>query len=179
MIMAKTDWYIKNLSWIGMRDGMLYQNLKENMEPRPEADWSIIDGLMKPKEWVFGLGPIHPEGTVLMYGFGDGNHVVSVLDKLSERGHLIVVIPEVPEFLELMHQDDMEMLLSDRRLHLVVYGLNNEMLLRYIAICMRPEVLGRSKLVVLPDYEELYPEGITFLDQAFTMMIEWMSQSAK
>ena len=168
------DWYLKNLAWIRARDEHLYEALMEMVEPRPEVDWSIVDGMIRPKEWLFGLGSFSSSATILQYGFGDGEHVLHVLDRLSEYGHLIILIPDLPEFLEMLHTADMERLLADRRVHPVVVGVNNDMLLRYMAGCFTAESITMAKVFVLPEYDEFYPEGLTFLEQAFEIVMQWL-----
>lgn len=169
-----TDWYMKNLGWIHIRDELLYYRLLDLVEPRPEVDWSIVDNMKRPKEWLFGEGSFMPSQPVLMYGFGDGNHVLRVLDRLDKRGRLILLIPDLPEFLEMMHVEDMEVLLRDMRVMPVLFGQNNDMLLRYIGACFTPETISHAKVLMLPEYDVLYPEGITFLEQALGIMMQWM-----
>ncbi len=169
-----TDWYMKNLAWIRARDEELYYALIDMVEPRPQADWSAVEMMMRPKEWLFGLGPFSPSATILLYGFGDGEHVLYLMEKLAERGHLIVLIPDVPEFLELLHIVDMEAVLSDQRVHPVILNVNNDRLLRYMAGCYSPETIAFAKVFVLPDYDLLYPEGLTFLEQALEIVMQWM-----
>ena len=168
------DWYMKNLAWIRARDEQLYHALIEMVEPRPEVDWSIVDSMMRPKEWLFGLGPFSASATILLYGFGDGEHILYIMEKLAERGHLIVLIPDLAEFLEMLHLADMEELLSDPRLHPVLLGVNNDRLLRYMAGGYSPETIMNAKVFVLPDYDVLYPEGLTFLEQALEIVTQWM-----
>ena len=168
------DWYIKNLAWIHGRDEQLYHTLLDMVEPRPEVDWCTVDLMMRPKEWLFGLGPFSALATVLLYGFGDGEHILHLIQKLGKRGHLIIVIPDLPEFLEMLHIADMEEILSDRRVHIVVLGLNDDALLRYMAGCMIPETIGLTKIFILPGYEEVYPDGLGFMDQALDIVIQWM-----
>lgn len=169
-----TDWYMKNLGWIHARDELLYYRLLNLVEPRPEVDWSIVDDMMRPKEWLFGEGPFMPSQPVLMYGFGDGNHIMYALDKMDKQAHLIILVPDIPEFLEMMHVEDLEPLLKDPRALIVLYGQNNDMLLRYIGACFNPHTISHTKVLMLPDYDVLYPEGITFLEQALGIMMQWM-----
>lgn len=169
-----TDWYMKNLAWIRARDEQLYRALMEMVEPRPVVDWRIVDSMMRPKEWLFGLGPFSASATLLLYGFGDGEHILYLLEKMAERSHLIVLIPDLAEFLEVLHVVDMEALLPDPRLHLVVLDVNNDRLLRYMAAGYSPETIRYAKVFVLPDYDVLYPEGLTFLEQALEMVTQWM-----
>ncbi|MBQ9632028.1 MAG: hypothetical protein IJV04_03830 [Lachnospiraceae bacterium] len=168
------DWYIKNLAWIRARDEYLYQELMEMVEPRPDVDWYAIDTMMRPKEWLFGLGSFSSAATVVLYGFGDGEHAMHVLDKLGEGGHLIIVVCDVPEFLEMLHIADMERMLGDPRVSIVVYGINNDILLRYLAGSLSPETISRAKVFSLPEYDEWYPEGRKFIDQALRIISQWM-----
>ena len=170
------DWYLKNLSWIRGRDAQLYNELLEMVEPRPDVDWYTVDTMMRPREWLFGLGSFSPISTVVLYGFGDGEHALYVLEKLGEKGHLILVIPDVAEFLEMLHIADMEPLLSDRRLLIVVLGINNDTVLRYMAGCLSPKTMELARIFALPDYEEWYPEGLKFVKQALKLVQQWMGE---
>ena len=169
-----TDWYLKNLGWIRARDERLYQQLRELVEPRPEVDWGVVDEMMRPREWLFGLGPFSASATILQYGFGDGEHILYVLNQLAREGHLVLLVPDLAEFLELMHDADMEPILGDPRVHPVLYGLNDEMAMRYMAACFTAGVSAQVKIFVLPGYEELYPEGLTFLEQTLAIVVQWI-----
>ena len=168
------DWYMKNLAFFLARDYQLYEQLLQRVEPRPEADWSIVDEMMRPKEWLFGLGSFSSSETLAVYGFGDGGHIMYLLGRLNDTGQLINLIPDVPEFLELLHTADMEELLADPRFCPVVFGLNNEMLLSYLVECYSPETISRAKVFSLPGYEEAYPEGLVYLEQAILIVEQWM-----
>ena len=168
------DWYIKNLAWIHSRDEHLYEELLEMVEPRPDVDWYTVDTMMRPKEWLFGLGSFSPSATVVLYGFADGEHALHVLDKMDERGHLIIVVCDVPEFLEMLHIADMEQLLGDPRVNVVVLGINNDIVLRYLAGSLSPNTIADARVFSLPNYEEWYPEGRKFIEQALRIVIQWM-----
>ncbi|MBR1629596.1 MAG: hypothetical protein IJ679_10105 [Lachnospiraceae bacterium] len=169
-----TDWYIKNLAWIRGRDEQLYNELLDMVEPRPEVDWYAVDTLMRPKEWLFGLGPFSSNATVVEYGFADGEHALHILERLGEKGHLLIVVPDVPELLEMLHIADMEDLLADRRVHLVVLGINNDMILRILAGCLSPQTLHLVRIFSLPEYDDWYPDGRKFVDQALRIVVQWM-----
>ncbi len=166
---------MKNLAWFLAKDYRLYEKLLNMVEPRPEADWSIVDTMMRPKEWLFGLGSFSSSETLTVYGFGDGSHIMYLLEKLNDEGHLIVLIPDIPEFLELLHIADMEELLADPRFFPVVFGLNNEMLTQYLAAFYSEQSVSKAKVFVLPGYEKAYPEGLTCLDQALEIVEQWLS----
>ena len=168
------DWYIKNLAFIHARDEHLYQELLEMVEPRPNVDWYTVDTMMRPKEWLFGLGSFSGAATIVLYGFGDGEHALHVLDKLEEAGHLIIVVCDVPEFLEMLHIADMEQLLGDLRVNIVVLGINNDIILRYLAGSMSPETTDEVRIFSLPEYDEWYPEGRKFIEQAIRIVVQWL-----
>ena len=168
------DWYMKNLAWFLMSDRQLHEELLKMAEPRPAADWSIVDRMMRPKEWLFGLGSFSPSETIIVYGFGDGSHIMYLMERLNERGHLIVVIPDVPEFLELLHIADMEEVLADPRFHPVIIGLNNAMLMHYLSVLFTRQSILRAKTFILPEYDTAYPEGLTYLDHAVEIAEQWI-----
>ena len=168
------DWYLKNLSWIQARDIQLYKELMDRVEPRPQVDWYDIDTMMRPKEWMLGLGPFSPVATIVLYGFGDGEHALHILNRLGREGHLIIVVPDVPELLEMLHIADMEPLLSDARVHPVVIGINNEIVIRYLAGCVSKKTADLAKIFCLPGYDEWYAEGLKFVRQAFRVTLQWI-----
>ncbi len=168
------DWYIKNLAYIRVKDEQLYAKLLEMVEPRPEVDWYSIDTMMRPKEWLFGLGPFSSRSTVILYGFGDGAHALNVLQRLDDHGHLIIVSPDIPELLEMLHIADMERLIGDPRVFLVVHGINADITLRYLAGLFTPTTIKSARIFCLPEYDEWYPEGLEFLEQAIKIVKQWM-----
>ena len=137
------------------RDDGSKEYLSSRYNPTREADKYMEDVVDLPER-----------ATLILIGFGNGAHIREFISKSKKnRTNCIVYEPSKDIFMRILHDEDISDILEEKRVHIVVNGINDRMAGIYADIYIYAENQRTNKHISLPKYQQLFPgacEG--FLD---------------
>ncbi|MDE6025323.1 MAG: DUF115 domain-containing protein [Lachnospiraceae bacterium] len=125
----------------------IYLNSRYN--PSAEAQKYMQDEIHLPDEAV-----------LVMFGFSNGAFAREFLRKNNKHTSCIVVEPDPAIFMQVMQNIDITDLLSDNRLQLFIYGINDEMLEMRMYGLIKSYNKSTNQHITLPKYGQLYTEKL-------------------
>ena len=143
--------YAKNeepiLVYIREDDRKEYLNSRYN--PTKEAEKFMEDSVDLPEK-----------ATLVLIGFGNGAHIREfMLKSKKENTNCIVYEPCKDLFMRILHDIDITDILKDKRVHIVVNGINNKKAGVYSEIYISSINRKSNKHIALPKYRNLFPEA--------------------
>ena len=120
--------------------------LSSRYNPTREAEKYMEDSVDLPEK-----------ATLVLMGFGNGTHIREFMSK-STRNHTncIVFEPSKDIFMRILHDIDIADILEDKRVHIVVNGINDKMAGIYADIYIYSENQKTNKHISLPKYRQLF-----------------------
>ncbi len=125
----------------------VYLNSKYN--PSAEAQKYMQDEIRLPDEAV-----------LVMFGLSNGSFAREFLLKNNKHTFCIVVEPDPEIFIQVMKNIDMTDILSDSRLQLIIYGINDDMLEVRMYELIKAYNKSTNQHITLPKYGQLYIEKL-------------------
>lgn len=110
------------------------------------------------REWCCQFS-LHSVGqVVLLFGLGSGSFVKELLRQGGKDLRLLIYEPSVEIFAYGMERLELSGWLREKRVNLLVEGLNGEQIYNELNLLISWENLGNSIYAVHPRYEQLFPE---------------------
>lgn len=125
----------------------VYLNSRYN--PTVEAQKYMQDMLKLPEEAV-----------LVMFGLSNGAFAKAFLHMNKRNTHCLVVEPDIEIFMQVMRNIDITDLLSDSRVQLIVYGINDRMLEQLMYELIQSYNENNNKHIALPKYGQLYHDKL-------------------
>lgn len=123
--------------------------LNSRYNPTKEAEKFMEDSVDLPEK-----------ATLVLIGFGNGAHIREFISKSkNEDTNCIVYEPCKDLFMRILHDIDITDILKDKRVHIVVNGINNKKAGVYSEIYISSVNRKSNKHIALPKYRNLFPEA--------------------
>ncbi len=122
--------------------------LSSRYNPTREAEKYMEDSVDLPEK-----------ATLVLMGFGNGAHIREFMSKSTrDDTNCIVFEPSRDIFMRVLHDIDITDILEDKRVHIVVNEINDEMAGIYADIYIYSENQKTNKHISLPKYRQLFSE---------------------
>ena len=130
-----------------LREDGRKEYLNSRYNPTKEAEKFMEDCVDLPEK-----------ATLVLIGFGNGTHIREFISKSKkEDTNCIVYEPSKDLFMRILHDIDVSDILKDKRVHIVVNGINNKKAGVYSEIYISSVNIKSNKHVALPKYCNLFP----------------------
>lgn len=99
---------------------------------------------------------------IMMFGFGNGFFVKSILDKMEEDGALVIYEPSFSIFLYVMEHYDLRNLLKDPKLYLIIEKVNEDECKDILDETINMNNYENSLMVTHPIYDKIYEKRLMY-----------------
>lgn len=102
------------------------------------------------------------EKVIMMFGFGNGFFVKSILDKMEEDGVLVIYEPSFSIFLYVMEHYDLMDILKDPKLYLIIEEVNEDECKNVLAKTININNYENNLMVTHPIYDKIYEKELMY-----------------
>lgn len=112
------------------------------------------------KVWLEKLGEVHKFAPVFLVGLGSGLYLKALADNTDKSVNIIAYEPSAAIFLKMLEEVDISEQIESRPIAFVVEGINGNELEAVAAKLMSLESIEFMKLLVHPNYKELFSDRV-------------------
>lgn len=141
----------------------LAKNGEQIVKLRREDNWVALNSSYNPSAEAKRFMAEYltmPEGTMLaMFGLANGAFVREFIEQSSKNVTILIYEPSIDVFMQVMQNIDITDILEDKRVWLVVEGINTYRFNLLLQWCISCQNLDLNQHVLLPVYQQYFEES--------------------
>lgn len=124
------------------------------------------------RKWAKQFSFPNMNNNVILYGFGNGYFVNSLLDRLPENDYLIIYEPSSEMFLHAIHNYDLESILKNPRVLISVEGLNSDEFHMQLDKVLDISNLANSTVTIHTGYGNIFKKQLIYFQDTINSSVE-------